>query len=344
MGFRTGSTVQVDNATIEKTSGDVVRVKDGGISNVKISDVASSKVTGLTGQTAAQIKALMEAAADADKLTGAALQANAGILATQIAGAIADGVDTKTGTGVNAPAWLPFGGRGGDGVLTVSSGTTNLTGNAWKEYSQIDIESGATLSTTGTGDTGKLLIKCSGNCHIHGTINLAGKGYAGGGVGAAGTGNGICSGGLGENGANKSGGGGGSYANEGGNGHLQSPNQTVEWTSKGTPASGPYLLGGSGGGGDDGGVVGGAGGGVVYIEVMGDLIFDGAINAQGVAGGNGGVYAGGGGGGGGVIIIRVNGAITNSGTTNVAGGAGGTSTGHGAGGAGGNGYMMVGAV
>jgi hypothetical protein len=84
-----------------------------------------------------------------------------------------------------------------------------------------------------------------------------------------------------------------------------------------------YGRGGAGGGDDTVSSVG-HGGGVIYIEVEGELIFDGELTADGTAGGSQG-HAWSGCGGGGTIIVRAKTITTNSGTVTVAKGTNGAS-------------------
>ena len=94
------------------------------------------------------------------------------------------------------------------------------------------------------------------------------------------------------------------------------------------------------------GGAGGKGGGCIYIECS-ELVFDGAISADGAAGANGSgaqnLGAGGGGGGGGMIFVRAKTLTTNLGNVTVAGGAGGTGN-AGVGGAGAAGFKDIVAV
>ena len=77
------------------------------------------------------------------------------------------------------------------------------------------------------------------------------------------------------------------------------------------------FYGRGGAGGSDGvSSTPGSGGGVIYIEVAGTLVFDGALTSNGTAGlSNGFGWAGSGGGG--TIVIRANTITTNSGTVTV---------------------------
>ncbi len=90
----------------------------------------------------------------------------------------------------------------------------------------------------------------------------------------------------------------------------------------------PAILGFVGAGGGCGlqGGVGGNGGGCVYIECN-ELVFDGALTANGANGEtiSNAYWGGGGGGGGGMIYVRAKTITTNSGTVTATGGIGGNS-------------------
>ena len=83
--------------------------------------------------------------------------------------------------GLIDPVNLQFGGDGTDGALNVSSGTTNIDASGAsivvKNYSSINIASGATLALTNKAAGGTILIlRCLGNCTIEGLIDLEGDG------------------------------------------------------------------------------------------------------------------------------------------------------------------------
>ena len=268
----------------------------------------------------------------------------------------------STSTGTDGPTFEIFGGTGADGALNVTSGTTQLTGNRVYNFTSINISAGAVLTVSGTGDTGRLLLKCSGDCTIAGTISLGGGGYAGGNGGSPGVAGSVGTpsakagtGGLGGGlttapSTAGGGGGGGAYAIAG----------TVGVTGSGGAGGAggtfdaPYVAGGAGGGGGGGasggtgnnydGTAGGVGGGALYLEVLGAINFTGSINAVGTAAiANTGLYAGAGGGGaGGMVVIIVGGTKTSvAGTITVTGGAGGVATSGANGGAGAAGYSVI---
>jgi len=79
-------------------------------------------------------------------------------------------------------------GDGRDGDLVVSSGTTILSENKIYQYKSINIASGATLTIGGAADNLPLALLCIGDVQINGTINLQGKGAAGGAGVASGNG------------------------------------------------------------------------------------------------------------------------------------------------------------
>lgn len=66
---------------------------------------------------------------------------------------------------------VTIGGTGADGALNVAAGTTILNLNQIYNYSSINVSAGATLAFTGTG---AVLLNCSGNCTIDGTVELRG--------------------------------------------------------------------------------------------------------------------------------------------------------------------------
>ena len=136
----------------------------------------------------------------------------------------------------------------------------------------------------------------------HGSINVNGKGYAGG-SGSHEDGYGPGGGG----GSNAGGAGGGGYGGEGGDG--------ASWTMPGGPCYGsvtnPVALG-SGGGKTYNGYSGGAGGGAVKLTISEALTVDGTITANGNAGGYVTTHSAGSGAGGSVWISA--GTLQGSGT------------------------------
>ena len=247
----------------------------------------------------------------------------------------------------------PFAGDGSDGALEVTSGTTNINLATVYQYSSINIASGATLSTTDSANYGKpMILKCSGDCTIAGTINLNGKGFVGGTGAYAPTGNGAGHDNTNLWGSGGTAGGSGAGAGSGAGG---SSAITTGTNGAGTAAGVggkliPALMrgrlrvfaGAGGGSGADAGAsqnpAGGAGGGALILIVGGDLNFTGTINVSGVAGTNA-AAVGAGGGGGGTFLILYSTATATSGTKTVNGGSGGTGTQ--AGGAGGAGTYQI---
>jgi hypothetical protein len=80
-------------------------------------------------------------------------------------------------------------GDGSDGALSVASGTTTLDAGGLpiliKQYTTVNIASGATLALTNVPAEGCILVLyTTGNCTIAGKIDLKGKGSAGGSTGA----------------------------------------------------------------------------------------------------------------------------------------------------------------
>jgi len=103
-------------------------------------------------------------------------------------------VDVKKGTWIDIPVAVPpitiedvwdikdgvkIGGDGSDGDLVVT-GTTYLEPGRWYNFSSINIQSGGTLTVSGYMNGKPLLIRCSGDCTIAGTIDLRGKGFPAG--------------------------------------------------------------------------------------------------------------------------------------------------------------------
>jgi hypothetical protein len=256
------------------------------------------------------------------------------------AGATVEVSYSGTGSPVRAEdvsGLLSLVGTGSDGTLDVASGTTTLPAGVYS-YSSLRVASGATLTSSGVGP---LIIGVIGDALIEGTINLDGKGYAGGATAAIGLpGRGFA--GTGGQGGMAGGGGGGGSSTEGTDGTGGSGGE--RYFSAGS-APWPYLPpspgGGGGGGGYSGmsaGGAGGAGGGALLLQVLGTLqVTSGAtMTACGAAGANGSGGYSGGGGGGGTFWLRGS-VLEVDATPVVTGGAGGTS----GGGAGADGFSVV---
>lgn len=110
-----------------------------------------------------------------------------GVLRFNSAQAGQNGLATFYGTGSpvaahDVGALSRYLGSGANGELNVLTGTTTLAPGLYS-YTSIYIAPGATLECSGPGP---LIIGCTGDCDIFGSINLNGKGYAGGAGGAAG--------------------------------------------------------------------------------------------------------------------------------------------------------------
>jgi len=240
-------------------------------------------------------------------------------------------------------------GTGSDGAIDLTTGSIVLHPGSIYHYSSFNLGANAKVVADGSPNYYPLVIYVQGNCTIAGSIDLLGKGLAGGGIGANGTGysSDIYTGG---------GVGAAATANEGTQGYnlglkYNSYTYILNGTGGGGGASNGYGQGGGGGvssnsngtcggvgtNGDSSAGKGGYGGCSLFIVCGGNLITSGRISTQGEPGqaGWGANSNGGGGGGGGDIIILYDGTYTSGGVFNTSGGDGGTNTG--AGGGGGNG-------
>jgi len=256
---------------------------------------------------------------------------------------------------------VKFGGDGSDGVLNVTSGTTNIDASSAnyvvKNYSSINVSAGATLGLTNAASDGTVLIlKCSGNVTIAGTIDLNGKGADGGpsgGVSAIGA---VGTTAIDILDTSSHTGGVASFKSKASGGLQFDDNLFFYPTADADRLYRRFLQlapgsGGSSGtgnqNGDGTGGKGGDGGGALLIECAGSWNFTGTIDISGEDGddGSAGTNNGGGGGGGGcagMLIALYNSLTANSGTVDASGGAGGdavggTSTGNQSGGGGGGG-------
>ena len=215
-----------------------------------------------------------------------------------------------------------FGGAGTQGAVIVSANTNfsaiddaNRAGVA--QYTSLTIDSGKIL----TVDTGYAHIAVSGDCTIHGTITVSSYSPA-----------------LLATGYIKLGGGGGDGAVLTGadsGGARGTPGSKITsalavFLTGGVGDNATHIVGfdpgwvrwggGMGGSNGQGGIA--LGGGILYIEVAGTLIYDGAINCIGANGIEPDIaFSNGGGAGGGVVIIRAKTITTNTGATNVSGGS-----------------------
>jgi hypothetical protein len=266
---------------------------------------------------------------------------------------------------------LAFGGSGSDGVLNVTTGTTNIDlGGALVKtlnYTSINVSVGATLGFINPHASGTVIqLKSQGAVTIAGTVLAKGMGAAGGAAGgvsgAGGVGTGIStthaiysSSVLGGAGGGIPGGAGGAA------GAALTPTGAYSVSSYIISTKGGIFLvpgaGGAGGAGSNSvaGGAGGNGGAALYIECNGAWNFTGSIDisgANGSAGTASGSVGGSGGGGGApgtmlalyVTLTASSGTVVNTGGT---GGAAGTGPGGGTpGGSGGGagGFLGAGAA
>lgn len=222
-----------------------------------------------------------------------------------------------------------YGGDGLDGVLNVTSGTTSIDAGdeniVTKNYTSINISSGATLDLTNSATSGTMLIlKSKGNVTIEGTIDLEGNGA-----------DSDVSGFLIVGGDSSEGDNGSQVATAGTGGDIITLQSFYTTSIDSLHTKSIVLSTGSGGGKGgnssqgSGGGLGGNGGGVLIIECGGTLNFTGSININGATGQNGSAFstftggAGGGGGTAGMILITYNELSTSTGSIVARGGAGG---------------------
>ena len=222
---------------------------------------------------------------------------------------------------------LAFGGDGSDGALNVTSGTTTLTRSKVFNYSSINISAGAILTVNTTYNTESLMILCSGNCVIDGTINLVGLGGNGGAVGTNPTsgedvGYYVRGGGGVNGGGQYYGNGGGSAVASGGNGSIGSNPGRPYFTQLSTGEGSGIACTGTGAGGGRLGAAPGKGGCGLYLEIAGNLDVSGTIDLSGAT--VSASYASGGGSGCG--IIKYVGTLTETTPTYTADGGGSHAT------------------
>ena len=286
----------------------------------------------------------------------------------------ADG-DVSYASEVNKIFFFEYGkefcGDGSDGALSVTSGTTTLTGNSY-QYSSISVSNGATLTFSGKG---KVIVKCQGDCAISGNLNLPTR------TGDAPT---TFDGFVGGSASESTGGTAGASfpviiarlpflgfcLTEGGSGSAGAT-ATGNAAGGGGAGGGSYGAGGAGGNGGGGRVTGngaggaaGAGKGTVVFYIQGNITIaaTAVISGAGTTGGNGsaGSVNGGGGGGGGaggflymsaggnatlasgaaISVNGGNGGTGANGTLDGGGGNGGSGGGGGGGGGGGLAYII----
>lgn len=260
--------------------------------------------------------------------------------------------------GLTLPTISNFGGDGSDGAYS-SSGNFSLTKGKTYQYTNFTINSGDTMTAAaGVSGAYTIIVKCTGNLIINGTIDLSGAGetgtaqsdnstpnnttgivgffspaegggYTGGGAGGVRAGGGGA-GASPMNGSDASDAG-GSYGE--GSGIISCPSFLIAIPG-GAGAGGGSSTNGTGGQGGDGG-------GSIYFEVTGNIIFTGTINVSGDDGGSvsGTDTGGGGGGGGGSFVAIYRGSLKNSGTETLSGGSGSVGD-SGTGGDGGDGKII----
>lgn len=250
---------------------------------------------------------------------------------------------------------LPFRfGDGSDGNVTVA-GTTSLTSHDIKQYLNLTIAAGGTLTSTET-NAAVLIIYVRERLYVAGTIDMNGNGgntadgdnadrYAGSGGGGGGGSGGA--GGDGKDTIQAGGTGGLTGANNGAAGAalltIQRTNVRMRTDARNLSINSFGASGGVGGIGG-GAVAAGDGGGGIHIyasEVT--VAATGIIRANGAAGAAAPTNSGGGGGGGGgfIYIVTRRMTITSGGAITVTGGAGGAASNQGAGGAGGAGTYIL---
>ena len=211
---------------------------------------------------------------------------------------------------------LPFMfGDGCDGDTTIST-DTNFTSGDMKEYRNLTISSGDTLSVSASS-VGRMILFVSDILNVQGTITMNGKGgvtgthYAtsGGGSGGGGGGNTGAVGIAGNNTLVTGGTAGATDPTNGGDGAQITHDDRVLFRLRTESRDSVFSAWGAGGGNGAGGTVGGNGGGVIIIFANEVVVGgSGAITANGAdgaapSGSNGGA---GGGGGGFVYIVSRN--------------------------------------
>jgi len=236
-----------------------------------------------------------------------------------------------------------FGGTGVDGELNATTGTTTISADSAsvlvKNYTSLNISSGAELDVSNLGTNGTLLIlKVQNNCTITGDINLKGVGGD-----SATDGFSIIDGATNHNGGNGGNGGNDSVGTAGSLGALLTDKQLYTMTDKYRLYRKHIILAVGSGGGNGGngyptgsaGGNGGRGGGGLIIECGGYLSFTGNVYIDGEDGDDAATTvsasssggAGGGGGSAGMALILYNNLTVNSGSISATGGDGGDGSG-----------------
>ena len=212
---------------------------------------------------------------------------------------------TVTGTQTLASADL----LSGPGHLVIQSG--GVITSAATQFASIKMGGNVTIQSGGT-ISANLTVLSAANLTVAGSINVNGKGFAGGAIGVRGSGPAGGSDGL-HCGGGASHGGDGSWSGAGCFG-LSSAGATYG------SSTAPVTFGSGGGGSDS--AAGGAGGGALKISVPSTVSVSGTISANGDMGGAGAGRNGGAGAGGSIWIIA--GQLSGVGNISADGGAAGT--------------------
>jgi len=227
---------------------------------------------------------------------------------------------------------LPFlFGKQSDGDTTIAT-DTNFTSGDMKEYRNLTISSGDTLSVS-AGSVGKLILFVSDILNVQGTISMDGKGGAtgthyassGGGSGGGGGGSTSAVGVAGNNTIATGGTAGATDPTNGGDGAQITHDDRVLFRLRTESRDSIFSAWGAGGGNGGGGTVGGNGGGVIIIFANEVVVGgSGAITANGADGAAPSGSNGGAGGGGGGFIYIVSRNIDGGARIGAAGGSGST--------------------
>jgi len=227
---------------------------------------------------------------------------------------------------------LPFlFGKQSDGDETIST-DTNFTSGDMKEYRNLTISSGDTLSVS-AGSVGMMVLFVSDILNVQGTITMNGKGgvtgthYASSGGGSGGGGGGSTSavGVAGNNTLATGGTAGATDPTNGGDGAQITHDDRVLFRLRTESRDSVFSAFGAGGGNGGGGTVGGNGGGVIIIFANEVVVGgSGAITANGADGAAPSGSNGGAGGGGGGFIYIVSRNIDGGARIGAAGGSGST--------------------
>ena len=227
---------------------------------------------------------------------------------------------------------LPFlFGKQSHGDETIST-DTNFTSGDMKEYRNLTISSGDTLSVS-AGSVGKLILFVSDILNVQGTISMDGKGGAtgtnytssGAGSGGGGGGNTGAVGVVGNSTIASGGAAGATDPTAGGDGAAIVEHDKALFRLRTETRDSIFSSWGAGGGNGGGGTVGGNGGGVIIIFANEVVVGgSGAITANGADGAAPSGSNGGAGGGGGGFIYIVSRNIDGGARIGAAGGSGST--------------------